>query len=186
MKIRATTLRITMTVFLLLMLATASIGFYFAMNYIQKYLQVSDKSTSVQANVSRQEISAIEKKLDDLKTTITKTSDIIISRDSYQSQALVDIKKYAADSGVTLSGDLSFARPSAEVNELLIFSGASLTSPVVVTLNNPVEFSSFIKFIRLIESNLPKMQISNIKITRVDNSDTTITVDPMLIEVYTK
>ncbi len=187
MKNNATILRIIMTVLVVVLFGSSCVGFYYIQQYLAKYSSTINTSTANDySNVTAAEIQSLQQKLTSLQNTIGKASDIIIGRDNYQNQAIQDINKYAADSGVSISGGFSFTRPTTAKNSLRLFSGSSDTDPVVFNIENPVEYSRYLKFIRLIETNIPLMQLSGINLSRSESTKTAITSDPISIEVYTK
>jgi len=57
---------------------------------------------------------------------------------------------------------------------------------VSVTLGNPVQFSKLFEFIQAIESNTPKMKLTGISMDSVAGQNDAVSVQPIIIEVYTK
>lgn len=82
---------------------------------------------------------------------------------SYQDQVVKDLNAYAVSAGVTILG-FNFSQPTTQKK-----SPASSTAPssqktmlATVTLKNPMSYESFIRFLRLIENNLTKMQVTQL------------------------
>lgn len=184
----ASKLRITMISVIIVIIGITSTGFYFAQQFLQKFASdVRQSNLRAKAdNISPVEVNALKTKISDLGSTITKTENIAIPSQNYQDQAIRDLNKYATESGLAINGSFNFSRPTSIGLSTQLSSGAIRTEPVVITLANPVEFSSFIKFLKLIETNLPKMQLTGINISRDQNINSAITTDPLTIEVYTK
>ena len=174
---KASSLRSIMIVFLLLAVGLSAYGFYLAQGWLNNFAiasQVVSKSTA--SSTSSQGISQLQAALSERQTAIDKTNAFTVSSQDYHSQAISDLTKYAVSTGVLIS-DYNAPNPITTDTKL---------SYITIKFNNPVQTSNLIKFLKLIETNLPKMQISGI--TLRDNPSTigTVNVDPLTIEVYTK
>ena len=175
---KASSLRSIMVVFLLLTIGLSTYGFYLAQCWLNDFAisvgQAVSKSTA--SSTSSQGISQLQAALSERQTAIDKTNAFTISSQDYQTQAFNDLTKYALNTGVLIS-DYNVPNPTTTDAKL---------SYITIKFNNPVQTSSLIKFLKLIETNLPKMQVSGI--TLRDNPSTigTVNVDPLTIGVYTK
>ncbi len=186
--IKATSLRLLMIIAIILITAGAVVSFYLVQSALLKSaLEKKDETPgSSSTNLSSHDLKALKEKISSFQNTISKTSTISVIGSKYQDQAIKDLNKYASLSGVIIDGGFSFTRPvSSEASSKLTF-GALTTMPVVITLVNPVPIANFIKFLKLIESNLPIMQITGINISRASNSKNDITTDPLTIEILTR
>lgn len=62
------------------------------------------------------------------------------------------------------------------------------STTVTVTIDSPVSYKKIMDFIHYIEENLTKMQLSGVTLSKATGEvkDTTVSVSPLVIEVYTK
>lgn len=187
-QLNASTLKYSMLAILVSTTLFSIVLFYFVrIGFHKLALEISSStSNSNMINVSPQQVKILQDKILSLQPIINKTSKISIQGAYYQDQAIKDINKYANDSGVIINGGFSFSRPENSGVNSQLSVGNIKTEPVVITIANPVQLSNFVKFLRLIETNLPKMQVSGINIRRAEGSNSEITTEPLLIEVYTR
>lgn len=175
---KASSLRSIMVVFLLLAIGLSAYGFYLTQGQLNDFAisvgQVVSKSTA--SSTSSQGISQLQTALSERQTTIDKTNAFTVSSQDYQTQAFNDLTKYATDAGVLIS----------DYNVSTTTTTDARLSYVTIKFNNPVQTSSLIKFLKLIETNLPKMQVSGITLTDNPSTVGTVNVDPLTIGVYTK
>lgn len=183
MKNKALFLQITLSAMIVSLCGATIVGFYFTQKSLLKY---SNSSAAYTTEVSQSDIQTLQQKMPKLQETIGKIPGLIINRDEYKNQATQDINQYASESGVTISGSYNFPESNIKQNSLKFLSGQSTTNIVTFNIESPVEFDKFIKFISLIETNAPIMQISDINISAVQTDRSKITSGPITIEVYTK
>lgn len=184
--IKATSLRKTMRTVVFLLVIILAGGFYLAQNWLEKFaIETGYTGTDSTVESDNQTLKQLQTDLDSNKMSVDKSNGMVASSQTYQSQIVEDIKKYASTSGVIIS--------STNIEESAVSAATSIgvvdgLTPryISITLGNPVQFTNLMQFIRAIESNLPKMQISNISISPVANSKTGVTVKPITIGVYTK
>ncbi|MEO7904391.1 MAG: hypothetical protein ABIR91_01205 [Candidatus Saccharimonadales bacterium] len=125
--------------------------------------------------------------------TIARTNKIVADSQSYQyqNQIIDDLNNYAKASGVLIK-DINFgteangstAAKGSTSSSKPAPNGVKITS-LSVALDNPVEYNKVMTFIRLIEQNLTKMQVSSVGLS-VDAASKKITSDTLTIEVYIK
>ena len=177
-KMNATTVRNILS-FLLVVVVLGTIGgFYYGLQIIRSYsLEVSHAITDSSASGQNvEQLSDLKKQLADGQALVTKANQLFSTPTTYQTQALKDISKYAADSGVTITS-IDSVDPAT--------SGGALAE--TITLKSPVSYMSFLKFIDAIEGNLPKMQITGITIGRpASPSGDLVSTEKITITVATK
>lgn len=176
----ATTLQHTLSVLLVIVVLGAIAGFYAGLQMIKDYsLEVTH--TTADANASGkniEELGALKQQLADGKVLVEKANKLFSTPETYQTQALKDISKYADATGVKIASIDSTTGATGAV-------GAEHSE--VITLQNPVSYTSFLKFIDAIEGNLPKMQITGITIGRTANGAAgQITTGKITIAVSTR
>lgn len=181
----ARTLRNILSMLVFVLIALSVVGFYFAQNWLLDFA-VSISHTVADSNASGgnlQSLSQLEKELADRQDVIVKASTLIAPVGTYQSQAIQDLNKYAADAGISIS-NYGFTQPGAATATTKGASGGSL---ITATLASPVSYTRLLKFMDSVESNLPKMQISSVNLGRVSGGDSdSVRIDQLTIEVYTQ
>ena len=116
------------------------------------------------------------------QVSVDKASGFIASSQTFQNQVTTDLKKYE-DSGIQISSTAPASGPPATFTKVPLPTGIQ-SGFVTVTIKNPVDYNGLLKFIRAIETNIPKIRITGLNIKHVTDSDSSITVDPIVIEVY--
>jgi len=182
---KAKSLRIALSTLVFIAIGLSAMGFYFAQDWLGTYAQtVGQTMAKSTINVTgAQGLSELLQALNDKQYIVTKLDNLIAPAQNYQSQIINDLSKYAATSGVTIT-DYNVSTPKTASTATSSISGLGI-SYVTITLSNPMQITSLIKFLKLIETNLPKMQLSGISISG-EASNTAITVEPLTIGVYTK
>lgn len=138
----------------------------------------AENSTS---NLARAQLlkTYLETHKDDVDKTASIVADTVSYR--YQDQVVQDITRYAQMSGLVILGfDFPVSRTTKPATSGL--------KPIVasITLDNPVNFRNYLAFIKLIEQNLTKMQITDITITP-DKDNPNLINNPVIgLEVYIK
>ena len=196
-----TTLRLVLSVSLALAIIGAGIIFTLVSS------QLKDVATTVSHKVADAEASRnnltnlrkIEKFLEDNKEAVTRANEIVAESKSYeyQNQIINDLKTYAAASGVSIksfdfaagnSATPTTPAPAASATAPIEGAAASAaptlkSTTVSITLDNPIGYNNLLRFVKAIEQNLTKMQVSAITMSK-GASNTQVTTDALSIEVY--
>lgn len=195
--LKATNLRAILIVCVLIALIGNAIGFLYAKRVLTQFaVDVSHSLADSKASANNVDtLKTIQKELVTQKDNETKASQISSPVGSYQNQVITDIDNYAALTGVSVDNYSFATAAAATATPAAASSGSSTaavatgaiagTSTVTVTIGSPVAYTSLLKFIRAIEGNLPKMQISSVNIGRSTDSST-VTTDTLTIAVFTK
>ncbi|HTJ73622.1 MAG TPA: hypothetical protein VL481_03465 [Verrucomicrobiae bacterium] len=196
----ATSLRLALSVSLFAIALLAGGLFYFADGQLHGVaVNVShalvDASTS-QNNV--QVLQQIERQLADDKDVIARAKSIVADSQSYQYQDQIvgDLNKYAGKSGITITnidfsnGSSTSSAPATNKTQTTSPQAAApsgvKTTSVSVTLENPVGYQNFLKFLRYIEDNLTKMQVQKISLSKGTGSGDDVASDVLTIQVYVR
>jgi hypothetical protein len=183
----ATKLRLYLSISLFMIVLLAVAALYFVNDKLQTYAtevsQVAAQAQESQNNV--QSLQRIQQELTDNKSVIERTRDIVADSKSYQyqDQIIKDLNDYAKQSGITIT-NMDFtatASTTAPTTSTAAPTGVKSTS-VSVTLKNPVGYISLLRFIRSIEQNLTKMQVSRVSLSKSENNQ--VTSEALTIEVY--
>lgn len=164
---------------IVLVIGLSAVGFYFAQGWLRTYA-VSVSQFVAESTVSGNDVQSLETLQQELvaqQDIITKVTSIIAPRQNYQNQVIKDLDTYAAKAGI---GELDYGfTPDAA-------AGAAASTSVIVTLESPVSYEKLLRFMSDIESNLPKMQISQINLSRIPGDNTSVRTDQLTIEVSTQ
>jgi len=196
----ATSLRLALSVSLFAIALLAGGLFYFADGQLHGVaVNVShalvDASTS-QNNV--QVLQQIERQLADDKDVIARAKSIVADSQSYQYQDQIvgDLNKYAGKSGIPITniafsnGSSTSSAPATNKTQTTSPQAAApsgvKTTSVSVTLENPVGYQNFLKFLRYIEDNLTKMQVQKISLSKGTGSGDDVASDVLTIQVYVR
>lgn len=171
---------------ILIFLVILSLGagggvFYLARQWVLSYSQeVSNSVAQVEAS------SNTATSLANLKVALVSQQDVIalaknISSpiDSWQSQAIKDLGVYAAASGISITDYNSKATNPSDGDTIK-------TEKLSVKLLSPISYEGLLKFMKLIQTNAPKMYVDSLTISRVEGNSTMVNVDSIDIGVYVK
>lgn len=181
----ATSLHKILIISLLLIICLIIGGFYYAQIWL-KDIAVNSKSNSSQSTTSYGSTSQaqLQTELSSQKVAVDKAAGIVISSQDYQNKIKQDLDKYALDTGVTIT-DYGPTQPDSTGSIATPINGLQ-SNYVKVTIKNPIPYTNLIKFIKAIETNIPKMELTGISLSHSENSGDSVMVKPLIIEVYTK
>ncbi|HET8884055.1 MAG TPA: hypothetical protein VFM68_01135 [Candidatus Saccharimonadales bacterium] len=200
-ELTATNLRIALSVSLFLIIAIAITIFYFANTQLNEFATTVSRTVadSKASENNLQTLQRIERTLEQEKDTIDRVNSIVAESQSYryQNQILFDLNQYAASAGVTIT-NLTFndgstpaaatpatPAPTTTPGAAAAIQGGVKSTSVLVTLANPISYNSLLRFIKSIEQNLTKMQISRISLSKGADTNA-VTTDSLTIEVYVR
>lgn len=187
-------LRLLLSLSMFVIALLVSVGFTFVNSQLKNYA-VEVSHVAADANASRdnlQNLQKIETQLEDDQDIVQKTNSIVAESQSYQyqDQIITDINDYASRAGIGVT-DINFssqtaATPSASAptSPVVVPSGVK-SSSVVLTLKNPINYDNLLRFIRSIEQNLTKMQVSRINLSK-DSVSNGVTSDILTLQVYVR
>lgn len=184
-------LRLILLGFMLFLVILTSVLFILFRQFLIDYsLQVAEATNS--ATISNDEVSRLKNldiRLKNDIVSVTRAKKIVSDSKSYQyqNQIIDDINSYATIAGIKIAG-FNFSSDDT------VSTTADPTAPIVpglkstdatITIDNPVSYVSIMKFIHAIESNLTKMQVTGVSISKSEKSDDVV-VNPISIRVYVK
>lgn len=189
----ASQLRMILSFSLFVIAILAAAGFYFVNSHLKTYA-VEVSHVAVDANASRdslQNLQKIEKQLKEDQDVVQKTNNIVAESQSYQyqDQIITDINDYATRAGIGIT-DINFSttasttQTAAPTPTTPAPSGVKSTS-VAITLKNPINYDSLLRFLKSIEQNLTKMQVSRVNLSK-DTSGSGVTSDILTLQVYVR
>lgn len=192
----ATQLRFILSISLFVIALIGGGGFFIVNSKLKDYaVEVSHVTADAEASRNNlQNLQKIQKQLADSQAIVQKASSIVAESQSYQyqDQIITDINNYATKAGVAIidinfsSGQASATPPAgaAPAPVTPAPSGVKSTS-VAITLKNPVNYTNLLTFIKSIEQNLTKMQVSRINLSR-DAAGNGVSSDILTLQVYVR
>lgn len=139
------------------------------------------------------ELSQIDlEKLGRLETQLEQQKDIVERADQiaataagyqYQDQVVKDIEAYAIRNGVSIAG---FDFVSVQTNKNNAGPAGTTRTPFSLALKGPLEFNRFMAFLRDIENNLTKLQVSSLSLTPAEDNPTMVSNPNISLVVYLK
>ena len=180
-RIKATTMRTAMIITLSLIIGLTATGFYFTQDWLRNLATKSNQTSSASTvdNNGSQSLQQIRDDITANQASADKADGMIASSQNYQTQIINDLNKYALTAGVSIVSHKSAQSPSLGVKI------AGLESDfVTIALANPIPLKNLLQFFKLIETNLPKMQITGIDLTPTSSSSDSVTIEPITIGVY--
>lgn len=163
-------------------------GFYFA----NKQLQAQATKT----NHSKIDSELVEDEINRLKilrtylsanqSKLQRASEVVAESQlySYQNQVIDDINTYAQRTGLTI---LAFDFPPTPTK--LPAGAPALPAGLKkitlnVSVNGPIPYSNFMRFVRSIEQNLTKLQVTSLTLTPDEQNRNNLTDSSIGLEVY--
>ncbi len=185
-QLQASSLNILVTIVLFLVAGTIIGGFYYSQNWLNNLATTNNVSPSGPTTGSSGAIDLSKLQIDitNQKVASEKAIAMVVSRSDYQSLVQQDIRKYESETGVKVK-DFSAAQQPTTTSTKPLLSGIQ-PGFIKITLLNPVTYTNLIKFIKAIETNIPKIKITGISLSRADGNSSSINVEPIILEVYTR
>ncbi len=194
MKLNARLFRVILAAILLLVIGLGAAGFIYANKVLKESAQQTQTLNS-EAAASDENIAALEKLkkyLDSHTTEVDRVSQVVADSKQYryQDEVIKDLTSYASESGIVVNSfnftSLQTTSSTAPATVAAPAPPSGVTPTVItVTVNNPVDYNSILRFIRRIEQNVTKMQIANIDFSRsYVNGKSQLSVNSLNIEVY--
>jgi hypothetical protein len=195
-QLNATTLRLILAISLFGIAGIGTTVFSIA----DKMLKASATEAShavADASASRNNLQNLQKLQQDLvtkKEVVSRAASIVAESQSYeyQNQIINDLNDYASRAGLSIisinfdtAGAAAGGNAATPTAPTTVVNGVKSTS-ASIALRNPVDYASILRFIKSIEQNLTKMQISSIGLSQGTDDKKGITSDTLNIEVYIK
>lgn len=136
------------------------------------------KAKASEDNVTRME--SLQKRYNEVQNIKPIIDKMVASQAShqYQDNTINVLNTYAHAAGVDIA-QISFTA----AKDIAVSSKAKNTL-ITLTLDNPISYDSFIRFMRLVEGGLSQMQILRVDVRKEKESN--ITVGAMTIAIYVK
>ncbi len=182
-QLKAVYLRTSMQIAVLLIITILVGGFYVTQNWLNDMAIRSNASSKINSNnLTPPELDLLKNEMSKQKTAIEKTSNIVTSKSNYKNKIQQDINQYASKNNISIA-NFRLTQQPADKSTSPIINGIK-SNYIVVTIKNPVKFADFIKFIKGIETNIPKINLTGINISRKTDQDGYIKVEPLIMKFF--
>lgn len=193
-------LRLVLISALLLLIALGVAAFILGNRMLAGVAQSSQEAVAKAeaSNSSLQNLIETERRLKELSSTVDRADKLVSEskRYLYQDQIIKDINAYANEAGLKIT-NITFtdAKTTAVSGAAAPAVGGGGAAPggvksttATVTLDTPIKYKSMLTFIHLIEQSLFRMQVSQIGISKGNESDgpDSVVSDILTIEVYVR
>jgi hypothetical protein len=175
---KASSLRSFLIVLIIILLLGVAGGFYLGFQQIKTFaIEVSHTAVDAEASGKQiEELQILKRELEAREDLVTKANKLFATEDSYQSQALSDVQRYARTFDVTILNTDFESDPRGAADNTF-----------VITLESPVSYTKLLKFLDAIEGNLPKMQVTSVSIGRTSSgSANAVTTEAIKIGISTR
>ena len=175
-------------VVLVLLFAGIAAGSYFVHTKLSHYVvavnhKKIDSEINEEALINAQRLS---RALEQNKDNIDRASAIVADTKyyEYQDQIVRDITSYASTAGLTVLG-FNFTGSTGSVKNTGSVKGVK-TVFASISLKSPVPYPNYLRFLKLIERNLTKMQITQLDVSSELKSLGQVSSPSITIEVYVR
>ena len=186
--IKATSTRNLLSFLMFVVVLGSIAGFYFGLQMVKTYaLDVSHTVSDANASGKNiEELGDLKQALAEREVLVSKANSLFATTNTYQSQVLKDLQKYAATAGVTITNTEFDKQTSGDTNTAPATTAANSHS-IVVTIGSPVSYTKLIAFLDALEGNLPKLQVTGVSLSRPTvTSGDLVTTEKITITVATR
>lgn len=171
---------------LILLVIGTSVGSWFMQSMLVAQVIETDH-VKIDAELSQTEIQrlqTLQTYLETNRTAIEKANAIVSETKTYQyqNQIVNDIESYANKAGIVVLG---YSFPQGTTTTKTDPTGLKSVS-ATLTLQTPVNYTSYLKFLKYIEQNVTKMQITNLSLAPDPNDSQNIKDTAITLKVYVR
>lgn len=133
------------------------------------------------SNTELQQLKQLQKQLADEQDIVERAKQIAVSAEQYryQDQVIKDVSDYASRYGISVN-TIDFTQTSGQAS-----AGGAKRTAFTVSLRGPLPYTTFMRFLRDIEKNLTKIQVTSLTLAP-DKDPNSITNPTLSLEVYLK
>jgi hypothetical protein len=166
-------LRTLLSILLIIVAGGGAAVFYLGNTTVGDYaVKVNHRLADAEASGKQvEELQMLKGQLTQSSLLISKADMFFATPIDYQSQAITDLERYADKAGLTIT------KTTRDDNTQTGRYG------VTIRLQQPVTFSRLIGFLNNIEGNVPKMQVSSIKIGPSGNGSNSVRTGDIKIDI---
>lgn len=173
---KASSFRSLLIFVFILTLAGGSWLYYTTLTQLQELaVEASHRLTDADASAQQiQTLQTLKAQLDQDSGLIKKAESVFSTPDTYQSQAIRDIRNYAGLAGINVKS--TTFKEDTSTN----------SRSVVVAIESPTSYTGVIRFLRGIEGNIPKMEVSQLNLGRSSVGGDTILAEDITVIIHVR
>lgn len=170
-------------------MACGIVGIFYLAQGVLASTTIETDHSKIEAQLAQEEISRLKQlqvDLNDSKVDIDKTARIVAESQKYmfQDQVISDVTTYATQAGVNVLGFDFGAKPGENPPATPGTSKTPRKTIVVVRLDNNIPYTSFLSFLKLVERNITKVQLTGIALQPNKTTPNLIVGPSIELEVY--
>lgn len=191
---KAVKLRLILSGIIVLLFVATGGGFY-VLSQLLTAMEVTADHARIDADLSSSDsnrLNQLSEQLDKQKDVVAKAQKIVGTQADYkyQDEFINDINQLARTFGVTITG-FSFPDPNSVTSSNAVKVLTVLPSgvkPVLITINlkGPVSYQVYLRFLRGLELNLTRLQITGINLSPDSANPTQISNPSIGIEIFVR
>lgn len=132
-------------------------------------------------------LKSLKNYLEKNKSTVDRAADVVSESQSYtyQNQGISDLNTFASQTGISILS-IDFPEVSKVPEKGAVTISGVKKIPIIVNLDGPVDFVRVLQFIKLIEQNLTKMQITSVNLTPDADKPNLLATPSLNMEVFVR
>lgn len=163
---------------------------YFATDYLRAANQTTIHR-QIDAEIFADDLSRLQTMksfLENNQPTVNKAAQIVSDSKQYQyqDQIISDFDRFARQSGIAVNGydfgSTNEPRPGAPARAV---SGVK-SIPVTINLDSPMPYDNFLRFLKLLEQNVSKMQVAGISLSPDEKSSRAVANPSISLIIYVR
>jgi hypothetical protein len=181
----ATKLRYILLALIVVMIGAFASGAWWVQGLLAQHVRDTDHA-KIDAEVSEtelQQLKQLQKQLTEEQDIVERAKQIAVSAEQYryQDQVIKDISDYAYRYGISVN-TIDFTQ---NTGQQAASAGGAKRTAFTVSLKGPLPYTTFMQFLRSIEKNLTKIQVTSLTLAP-DKDPNSVTNPSLSLEVYLK
>ncbi len=174
--LRATSLRSFLAFCFVLSLGAGAAVYLLNFDRLENHaIEVSHRVADSKASADQiQTLQELERQIDKDSGLIKKADSVFATSSNYQSQAIRDIRHYAGLAGIGVT--------STTFND----NSADSTRSFTLSLSSPASYRSFLRFLMAVETNIPKMEVTQLHISRAQTGGDEISLENIRMVIHVR
>lgn len=166
-------LRTLLSILLIIVAGGGAAAFYLGNTIVGDYaVEVNHRLADAEASGKQiEELQMLKNQLAQDNPLVIKADNFFATPTNYQSNAITDLERYADKAGLTIT------KTTRDDN------ARTGRYSITIQLQQPVSFSRLIGFLNNIEGNVPKMQVSSIKLGPSSNGSNSVRTGEIKIDI---
>ena len=165
-------LRTLLSMLLIVVAGGGAAVFYLGNTIVGDYaVEVNHRLADAEASGKQiEELQTLKSQLAQSNSLVSKANMIFATPGNYQSRAITDLERYAEAAGLVIT-------------KTTLDNARAGRYSVTIQLQQPVSFSRLIGFLNNIEGNIPKMQVSSIKLGPGSDGSNSVSTGDIKIDI---